>query len=362
MATVTTAVSDTGNKENQPPEAPSLGDNTFSAAPALIAPAPAQKGHKKQNKGPSTSTKAVWRSSDSALLVETLVKERNAGHQADSGFKPLVWASCALALRGSEILSGGAIKSKSSCRDHFKKLKKDFGIVKAIREQSGFGWDDGLKITTATEDVWETYLKAHPNATPYKTKGFPLYDELQLIVDGVVATGSNVFRAGGASSVSRAVSIIFDTVDEEAVPTGGATDSGNNTEPLNDSSDDDGRAEKTPARRTSKKRSALDMTPSLSASAGKRCRSGATGVDGVFSLAGAIDLLAQNFAPNVGPTSPQRRQAAITLLDEDDDLSENEQVRAIHLFSRHTAIADSYTSIKKKAVRTRYIQQEISEA
>lgn len=101
------------------------------------------------------------------------------------------------------------------------------------------------------------------------------------------------------------------------------------------------------------------MTPSLSASAGKRRRTGATGADGVFSLAEAIDSLSHNFATDTGPTSPERRRAAIDLLDEDGDLSENEQVQAIRLFSRRTAIADSYTSIKKKSVRTRYIQQEI---
>lgn len=101
------------------------------------------------------------------------------------------------------------------------------------------------------------------------------------------------------------------------------------------------------------------MTPSLSASAGKCCRSGATGAEGVFSLAGAISLLANNFSPDAGASSPECRRAAIAMFDEDDDLSENEQVLAIHLFSCHTAIADSYTSIKKKSVRTRYIQQEI---
>lgn len=37
-------------------------------------------------------------------------------------------------------------------------IKKEYSIVKAIREQLGFGWDDTLKIATAPEDVWETYI------------------------------------------------------------------------------------------------------------------------------------------------------------------------------------------------------------
>jgi len=38
-------------------------------------------------------------------------------------------------------------------------LKKDYLIVKKLRELSGFGWDDDLKIVTATDEVWEAYLQ-----------------------------------------------------------------------------------------------------------------------------------------------------------------------------------------------------------
>ena len=30
--------------------------------------------------------------------------------------------------------------------------------MKKIKEQSGFGWDDTLKIATAPDDVWERYI------------------------------------------------------------------------------------------------------------------------------------------------------------------------------------------------------------
>jgi hypothetical protein len=43
-------------------------------------------------------------------------------------------------------------------------------------------------------------------------------------------------------------------------------------------------------------------------------------------------------------------------------LSDNEQVHAICLFSRHTSIADTYLAILKKSKRTLYIQSELMEA
>lgn len=82
----------------------------------------------------------------------------------------------------------------------------------------------------------------------------------------------------------------------------------------------------------------------------------------MFSMAGAIESLADWFTESSDPaslTSPQRRSAAIHLLEEDGDLSDNEEVQAIRLFSRRTAVADSYLAIKKKATRTRYVQLEL---
>lgn len=35
-------------------------------------------------------------------------------------------------------------------------------IVKTLREQSGFGWDETLKIAMATDDVWERYIAVSP--------------------------------------------------------------------------------------------------------------------------------------------------------------------------------------------------------
>jgi hypothetical protein len=37
-------------------------------------------------------------------------------------------------------------------------LKKDFRIVKKLREQSGFGWDSTTNKVMAPDDVWEKYL------------------------------------------------------------------------------------------------------------------------------------------------------------------------------------------------------------
>lgn len=105
------------DKENSVP----LDNESPNSTPA---PTTISKASKKKGSGPSKSTKASWKSGDSAMLIATLLKEREAGRQSDSGFKPTSWAACALALKGSEITSGGASKTSNSCRDHFKKVSR----------------------------------------------------------------------------------------------------------------------------------------------------------------------------------------------------------------------------------------------
>jgi len=38
-------------------------------------------------------------------------------------------------------------------------LKGEYLEVKKLHSLSGFGWDDDLKVVTASPDVWERYLK-----------------------------------------------------------------------------------------------------------------------------------------------------------------------------------------------------------
>jgi hypothetical protein len=76
----------------------------------------------------------------------------------------------------------------------------------------------------------------------------------------------------------------------------------------------------------------------------------------MFSVTGAIESHADSFAePPAGLKSPEHFKAAIEMLDKDDDLSDNEQVHAIRLFSCHTSIVDTYLAITKQSKCTLYI-------
>jgi hypothetical protein len=41
-------------------------------------------------------------------------------------------------------------------------VKKDYGIIKKMKEKSGFGWDDIEKKVMAEDAVWDAYIEVCP--------------------------------------------------------------------------------------------------------------------------------------------------------------------------------------------------------
>ena len=118
-----------------------------------------------------SSPGCVWTDADNATLICKLHDCKDIGMQSDSGWKPQVWHLCAEALKGS----AGSIKTTEKIVDHYTnvslllssqirdhtdlvKLKSVFVTVSKLREQLGFGWDDGLKMVTASDKVWEASI------------------------------------------------------------------------------------------------------------------------------------------------------------------------------------------------------------
>ncbi|KAF8177561.1 hypothetical protein K438DRAFT_1480586, partial [Mycena galopus ATCC 62051] len=116
-----------------------------------------------------------WSSTDDAKLVATLTTAKANGLQADSSWKPLVWQQCTDALKDSP----DPPKMAKKCQDHWgKSLKKDFKHIRGLCDLSGFNWDDGLKMFTARDAVWDDLLKHHPEHECWRTLPFPFYDEI----------------------------------------------------------------------------------------------------------------------------------------------------------------------------------------
>jgi hypothetical protein len=124
----------------------------------------------------STGKQATWSRYDDGILIQTLKQEKALGHWGDNNPKKVAWTKCEAALTGSEVKSGGVHKTTTSIKNRYQRvrsfacvyahalitipsqLKKDYEIVKKLREQSGWGWDPVNNVPDVALPVWEEYV------------------------------------------------------------------------------------------------------------------------------------------------------------------------------------------------------------
>jgi hypothetical protein len=117
----------------------------------------------------------------------------------------------------------------------------------------------------------------------------------------------------------------------------------------------------TPDQSTSRKRTRAPSESPSPPSSQPRGHQHKRGADAVSDVSDAIRGLSTALAEsNKHPPTPERRKAAIQLLEDDGEFSDDEQVRIISLFASKSEAADSFLSIRKKRIRTAYIQSELT--
>jgi hypothetical protein len=58
-------------------------------------------------------------------------------------------------------------------------------------------------------------MQAHKKAKIWKTKRFPLFDSIQILVDSIVATGENTFHAGTATQLPPATQVMHSVFERD---------------------------------------------------------------------------------------------------------------------------------------------------
>ncbi|ODN95356.1 hypothetical protein L198_04752 [Cryptococcus wingfieldii CBS 7118] len=69
--------------------------------------------------------------------------------------------------------AGGPQRTVKAVQGRLDTLRKQFGILRHLREQSGFGWNPELQVVTTDEAVWEDMPKKY---RVWKNVPFPYYD------------------------------------------------------------------------------------------------------------------------------------------------------------------------------------------
>ncbi|KAH9445600.1 hypothetical protein Pst134EA_022544 [Puccinia striiformis f. sp. tritici] len=132
--------------------------------------------------------KLHWTGAMEKSALQLYVAAVQSGKQSDGGFKIDVHRSIArdLSAEFPGIPFTGE-KLRSKCNQCFKKW---YNAFLACKDASGFGWNEQHNMVTASEEVWEAFLRSHPAARRFKNTSFPEYHELFVIFGGHTATGA----------------------------------------------------------------------------------------------------------------------------------------------------------------------------
>ncbi|KAJ6559361.1 hypothetical protein DFH09DRAFT_875131, partial [Mycena vulgaris] len=123
---------------------------------------------------------------DIKTFLEFLIsKVASAG---DGGnFKMSVFNASVAVVNG--VRTRGGLKTGKSCQGKYKALRKILAVIQHIKEHaSGFTWVDGrgADINVGSASAWDTYVQQHPDAKPFRNKGWEHLELMEKLVPSQV--------------------------------------------------------------------------------------------------------------------------------------------------------------------------------
>ncbi|KAF9618550.1 hypothetical protein IFM89_002245, partial [Coptis chinensis] len=132
-----------------------------------------------------SSRRTMWMPPMDTNFMKLMVAQVHDGQYLDGQFSRHS-SKCIMEQFKAKFGSNYDLKN---LKNHYRALKKNHNAIKTLIDQSGFGWDNDREIVYADDDqVWDDYVKAHPDFGIWRTKSITGYEDLCII-----------FGDGGAS-------------------------------------------------------------------------------------------------------------------------------------------------------------------
>jgi hypothetical protein len=305
---------------------------------------------------------SVWTAAEEIALLDYLNE-----HLAEAGdganFKKATFTQAAIHI--APLLKHGPEKDFKACQNKWSALKKIYKIIVALQQVSGWHWSDehGAGITVETASSWDAYVKAHPEAKPFRNKGYANFDKIASLMPSTTP-GAHVFHPTASQTMT--------TVPSTGNPSPSPPNSPCPPSPAQDGSAEDV-DEKLPqpllpvASSGSKASGRSAVTPSRPSRT--RTSHGATAlIDMSKNFAAVGQALTNALAPPSTPTfqlppTPVRQTSAVaaTLRLERQWLEKTQVVAFINILRKDKSIVDVYLAITEEDVRREFVSSLLEE-
>ncbi|PPD94848.1 hypothetical protein GOBAR_DD08129 [Gossypium barbadense] len=133
-----------------------------------------------------TSKQFRWTKSMEHVFLEILAEEAQKGNKPSNTFKE---ASI------NRVVKAISKRFQVQCdakhvENHLRTVKNQWQIICKIRGESGFGWDDNMKMITCDRTTYDAAVMAHTKFEPFLNKSIDHYDEMAFVVGKDMETES----------------------------------------------------------------------------------------------------------------------------------------------------------------------------
>ncbi|CAN6869210.1 unnamed protein product [Brassica oleracea] len=137
----------------------------------------------------------LWNSEETKVLIELLVEGIQRAWRDSNGIMNKATVEHKILPVLNERL--GCQKTHKHYLSRIKFLKGQYQCyVDLLNNSSGFGWDPIMKRFVASNEVWNDYLKGHPNHKFLRYDSSEQFDDLKIIFDCETANGSSAIGLG----------------------------------------------------------------------------------------------------------------------------------------------------------------------
>ncbi|XP_044473190.1 uncharacterized protein At2g29880-like [Mangifera indica] len=152
-----------------------------------------------REKSKGVGLKRQWTKQEDAILIECLIILKESPHwKADNETFRVGYLVQLEKMMGERLPSSG-LKVTPHIESRVKLLKRQYNAInEMIKNGSGFGWNDEEKCVTASKDVFDDWVRSHPNAKGLRHKPFPHYDSLVIVLGKDRAAGARAETATDA--------------------------------------------------------------------------------------------------------------------------------------------------------------------
>lgn len=149
-----------------------------------------------------------WTLQMDMYLIDLLLEQIRARNEISHTFDEQDWAF----INASFSEKFGVQFDTHMLENQYMNLMKEYNDISSLLDQNGFAWDETLQIIVADDDVWEAYIKEHPDAVTYRNKIIRYFNDSCILFGSGIANGGLSCQVPGMEFDNVALDIKMDEI------------------------------------------------------------------------------------------------------------------------------------------------------